>query len=156
MRLFDFVLLSQVFITGVMAQTAATTPPQDSASGLTISHSGARPVVAGSSKFFTGSAKVEQLFRANAPSRVSGGVVSFAPGARTAWHTHPLGQTLIITAGTGRVQMDGGPIQVVHAGDVVIIPARVKHWHGAAPDASMSHMLFRTIWTVMLSIGLNP
>lgn len=97
-------------------------------------------MVAGSPKFFAGSAKVEQLFPADSPSRVSGGVVTFAPGARSAWHTHPLGQVLIITAGTGRVQMQGGPIQVVHAGDVVRIPAHVKHWHGAAPDSSMSHI----------------
>jgi 4-carboxymuconolactone decarboxylase len=83
---------------------------------------------------------VEQLFPVNAPSRVSGGIVTFAPGARSAWHTHPLGQVLIITAGTGRVQIEGGPIQVVHAGDVVIIPAHVKHWHGAPPDYSMSHI----------------
>jgi len=140
MRIFNFVLLSQVFISGAVAQTAVTTPPQNLAAGLAISHAGVRPIVAGSSKYFTGSAKVEQLFPANAPSRVSAGIVTFAPGARTAWHTHPLGQALIITAGTGRVQMDGGLIQVVHAGDVVIIPAHVKHWHGAAPDASMSHI----------------
>jgi quercetin dioxygenase-like cupin family protein len=140
MRIFNFVLLSQVFISGAVAQTTVTTPPQNLAAGLAISHAGVRPIVAGSSKYFTGSAKVEQLFPANAPSRVSAGIVTFAPGARTAWHTHPLGQALIITAGMGRVQMDGGLIQVVHAGDVVIIPAHVKHWHGAAPDASMSHI----------------
>ncbi len=140
MRIFNLVLLSPILFTGAMAQTSTTTPPPDPAAGLTVSHAGVRPVVAGPSKFFTGSAKVEQLFPVKAPSRVSGGIVTFAPGARTAWHTHPLGQVLIVTAGTGRVQMDGGPIQVVHAGDVVIIPAHVKHWHGAAPDASMSHI----------------
>ena len=131
------VLTSLAFVTG-FAQAPATTP--DTTKGFVISHAGIRPVVEGSPKFFTGSAKVEQLFPADAPSRVSAGIVTFSPGARSAWHTHPLGQVLIITAGTGRVQMQGGPIQVVHAGDVVIIPAHVKHWHGAAPDSSMSHI----------------
>jgi 4-carboxymuconolactone decarboxylase len=131
------VLTSLAFVTG-FAQAPTTTP--DTPKGFIISHAGTRPVVEGSPKFFTGSAKVEQLFPANAPSRVSAGIVTFSPGARSAWHTHPLGQVLIITAGTGRVQMQGGPIQVVHAGDVVIIPAHVKHWHGAAPDSSMSHI----------------
>lgn len=138
MKSLRFVMLAPlVFVTG-FAQSPATTP--DASKSLAISHAGVRPVVDGSPKFFTGTAKVEQLFPANAPSRVSAGIVTFAPGARSAWHTHPLGQVLIITAGTGRVQMDGGPIQVVHAGDVVIIPAHVKHWHGAAPDSSMSHI----------------
>jgi quercetin dioxygenase-like cupin family protein len=140
MRIFVLPLLSQLVMVGAFAQAPTATPTPDANKGLTISHAGVRPVVDGSPKFFTGSAKVEQLFPANAPSRVSGGIVTFAPGARSAWHTHPLGQVLIITAGTGRVQMEGGPIQVVHAGDVVIIPAHVKHWHGAAPDSSMSHI----------------
>jgi 4-carboxymuconolactone decarboxylase len=125
------------FVTG-FAQTATTTP--EPTKGLIISHAGIRPIVDGSPKFFTGSAKVEQLFPASAPSRVSAGIVTFSPGARSAWHTHPLGQVLIITAGKGRVQIEGGPIQVVHAGDVVVIPPNVKHWHGAAPDSSMSHI----------------
>ncbi|SEC42447.1 (R)-mandelonitrile lyase [Terriglobus roseus] len=125
-----------VFVTG-FAQSPA---PPDASKSLAISHAGVRPVVDGSPKFFTGTAKVEQLFPASAPSRVSAGIVTFSLGARSAWHTHPFGQVLIITAGTGRVQMEGGPIQVVRAGDVVTIPAHVKHWHGAAPDASMSHI----------------
>jgi quercetin dioxygenase-like cupin family protein len=140
MRIFNLALLSPLLLTGALAQTTTAAPAPTATLGLTISHAGVRPVVDGSTKFFTGSAKVEQLFPVNAPSRVSGGIVTFAPGARSAWHTHPLGQVLIITAGTGRVQMEGGPIQVVHAGDVVIIPAHVKHWHGAAPDSSMSHI----------------
>ena len=140
MRIFNLALLSLLLLTGAFAQTTTATPTLTATPALTISHDEARPVVAGSAKFFTGSVKVEQLFPVNAPSRVSGGMVTFAPGARSAWHTHPFGQVLIITAGTGRVQMEGGPIQVVHAGDVVIIPAHVKHWHGAAPDSSMSHI----------------
>jgi len=140
MRIFNLALLSPLLLTGALAQTTTATPPPAATAGLTISHAGVRPVVAGSPKFFTGSAKVEQLFPVNPPSRVSGGIVTFAPGVRSAWHTHPLGQVLIITAGTGREQREGGPIQVVHAGDVVIIPAHVKHWHGATPDSSMSHI----------------
>jgi 4-carboxymuconolactone decarboxylase len=131
-------LLAPLVLVKGFAQAPTTMP--DTPKGLTISHAGVRPVVDGSPKFFTGSVKVEQLFSANAPSRVSAGIVTFSPGARSAWHTHPLGQVLIITAGTGRVQMEGGPIQVVHAGDVVIIQAHVKHWHGAAPESSMSHI----------------
>ena len=140
MRIFNLALLSPLVLTGAVAQSNTATLPLTATSSLTISHAGVRPVVVGSPKFFTGSAKVEQLFPVNPPSQVSGGIVTFAPGARSAWHTHPLGQVLIITAGTGRVQIEGGPIQVVHAGDVVIIPAHVKHWHGAAPDSSMSHI----------------
>jgi quercetin dioxygenase-like cupin family protein len=132
------VMLAPLVFGTVFAQPSSTAP--DASKGLAISHGGERPVVDGSPKFFTGSAKVEQLFPADPPSRVSAGIVTFSPGARSAWHTHPFGQILIITAGTGRVQMEGGPIQVVHAGDVVTISAHLKHWHGAAPDASMSHI----------------
>jgi 4-carboxymuconolactone decarboxylase len=120
------------------SQNAAT--PAKAASGLAISHAGARPIVAGSTKTFTGEVKVEQLFPADAPSRVSGGTVTFSAGARTNWHTHPFGQILLITAGTGRVQMEGGPVQDVRVGDVVRIPAHTKHWHGAAPNSSMTHI----------------
>ena len=100
----------------------------------------AHAVTQGSPKFFTGTVKVEQLFAEDAPSRVSGGIVTFVPGSRTAWHTHPFGQILLITGGKGRVQMEGGPIQEVQAGDVVHIPPHVKHWHGADPDSSMTHI----------------
>lgn len=120
--------------------TATAVPTNAHGVGLAISRAGSRPVTPGPAKFFTGSAKVEQLFPADAPSRVSGGVVTFAPGARSAWHTHPFGQILLITAGNGRVQMEGGPVQEVHAGDVVRIPPHVKHWHGAAPNSSMTHI----------------
>lgn len=89
---------------------------------------------------FTGVARVERLFGAVDPARASGGLVHFEAGARTHWHTHPLGQTLIVTAGVGRVQHWGGPIQEIRQGDVVRIPPNVKHWHGASPDAAMSHI----------------
>jgi 4-carboxymuconolactone decarboxylase len=89
---------------------------------------------------FTGSARVEMLFEALDPSNASGGSVTFEPGARTAWHSHPRGQILIITAGTGRVQRWGDAIEEIRSGDVVRIPAGEKHWHGASPQASMTHI----------------
>jgi 4-carboxymuconolactone decarboxylase len=105
-----------------------------------ISREASRPVTQGTSERFTGTAKIISLFSANAPSRVTGGQVSFEPGARTAWHSHPLGQTLIVTAGTGRIQFWGGAIQEIRAGDVVSIPPATKHWHGASPGSSMTHL----------------
>lgn len=90
--------------------------------------------------YFTGSVQIDAPFQGSAPARVSGARVAFAPGARTAWHTHPLGQTLIVTAGTGRVQRWGDPVDEMQTGDVVWIPPGQKHWHGAAPGASMTHL----------------
>jgi 4-carboxymuconolactone decarboxylase len=84
--------------------------------------------------------RIDPLIQANAPSRLSGAYVTFDPGARTAWHTHPLGQTLIVTAGAGRVQRWGGPVEEIRQGDVVRIPPGVKHWHGASPNAAMTHI----------------
>lgn len=91
-------------------------------------------------EYFTGTARVERLFSAVEPARASGGLVHFEAGARTNWHTHPLGQVLIVTAGVGRVQHWGGPIQEIRQGDTVRIPPNVKHWHGASPAAAMSHI----------------
>ena len=107
---------------------------------LQISRAGTRPVEAAPSQNFSGTATVEMLYLPAAPERTSIGMVNFKPGARTAWHTHPLGQTLVITAGVGRVQRWGGAVQEVRAGDVIHIPPNVKHWHGAAPTAAMTHM----------------
>ena len=107
---------------------------------LVISRSASRPVRPAPAQNFTGSVQVEMLFEAVDPSHASGGSISFEPGARTAWHSHPRGQVLIITAGTARVQRWGDPIEEVRAGDVVRIPAGQKHWHGAAPHASMTHL----------------
>ena len=111
-----------------------------SAQSLVITRGGSRPVRPAPAQNFTGDAKVEMLFEAIDPSHASGGTVTFEPGARTAWHAHPRGQILIITAGTGRVQRWGDPIEEVRAGDVVRIPADQKHWHGASPQASMTHI----------------
>ncbi len=107
---------------------------------VTVSKAGSRQVTQVPAENFTGVARVERLFGAVEPQRASGGLVHFEVGARTHWHAHPLGQTLIVTAGVGRVQHWGGPIQEIRQGDVVRIPPNVKHWHGASPDAAMSHI----------------
>jgi 4-carboxymuconolactone decarboxylase len=107
---------------------------------LQFSRAGSRSAVQAPAQYFSGRAEVEMLFTPTGPDRTSAGSVSFAPGARTAWHTHPLGQTLVVTAGVGRVQRWGGPIETIRAGDVVRIPPGVKHWHGAAPDSAMTHL----------------
>lgn len=107
---------------------------------VVVSRAGTRPVAQAPATNFTGVARVEMLFGATDTTRASGGMVTFEPGARTAWHTHPRGQRLIVTAGTGRVQRWGGPVDEIREGDVVWIPPGVKHWHGAAPATSMTHL----------------
>lgn len=99
-----------------------------------------RPSMKGPDDWFTGTVRVDPLFQANLPARTSGAAVTFEPGARTAWHTHPIGQTLIVTVGVGRVQREGGPIEEIHPGDVVFFPAGEKHWHGASPTIAMTHI----------------
>ncbi|MFD1882174.1 cupin domain-containing protein [Paracoccus pacificus] len=99
-----------------------------------------RPAQDGPADWFTGAVTVKPLLQTEPPARAAGALVTFQPGARTAWHTHPLGQTLIVTAGTGLVQRDGGPIHRIEPGDVVWFAPGEKHWHGAAPDAAMSHI----------------
>ena len=107
---------------------------------MQIKRSGSQPSQVGPEDWFTGRVRVDPLHSAPAPARVAAAHVTFEPGARTAWHTHPLGQTLIVTQGMGRVQRWGGPIQEIRPGDVVWIPPGVKHWHGAAPSNGMSHI----------------
>lgn len=110
------------------------------AQDITVSRAGSQPPQQGPAENFTGTVRVERLFGAAEPSRVTGGLVTFEAGARTAWHTHPLGQTLIVTAGVGRVQHWGGAVQEIRKGDTVRIPPNVKHWHGASPGSSMAHI----------------
>lgn len=107
---------------------------------IRIMRSGSQPSRQGPAENFTGSVRVDPLFQPSAPARASGSLVTFEPGARTAWHTHPLGQILIVTAGTGRVQRWGDPVEEIRQGDVVWIPPGQKHWHGAAPKSSMAHI----------------
>jgi len=106
---------------------------------MEIKRSGSQPSGKGPADWFTGTVRIDPLFSAPAPARVVGASVTFEPGARTAWHTHPLGQTLIVTAGCGRVQRRGGPIEEIRPGDVIWIPPGEKHWHGAAATA-MTHI----------------
>ncbi|MBV7482190.1 cupin domain-containing protein [Bordetella sp. BOR01] len=107
---------------------------------IKVTPAGTQPSSAGGEQNFTGSVRVDSRFQATAPARVGGGIVTFEPGARTAWHTHPLGQTLIVTAGVGRVQKWDDAVQEIRPGDIVWIPPGVKHWHGASPTMGMSHI----------------
>jgi len=107
---------------------------------MDITRSGSQPSGKAPAEYFTGAVRIDPLFQAPDPARVVGSSVTFEPGARTAWHTHPLGQTLIVTAGCGRVQRWGGLIEDIHPGDVIWFPPGEKHWHGAAPTTAMTHI----------------
>lgn len=107
---------------------------------MEVRRSGSQPSTRGAAEYFTGNVRIDPLFEAPDPARVFCISVTFEPGARTAWHAHPLGQTLIVTAGCGRVQSWGGPIEEIRPGDVVWIPPGEKHWHGAAPTTAMTHI----------------
>ena len=109
-------------------------------SDMDIKNPGETPSVQGPSDWFTGTVRIDSLFNHDEPSRLSGASVTFEPGARTAWHTHPYGQTLLITSGFGWVQREGGPIEEVRPGDIVWFPPNEKHWHGASPKTAMSHI----------------
>ena len=118
----------------------ASTASAQSGQMITVTRVGSQPSSAGSANNFTGSVRVDSRFQASAPARVGGGIVTFEPGARTAWHTHPLGQTLYITSGCGWVQSEGGPVREVRPGDIVQIPPKVRHWHGASAGEAMAHL----------------
>ena len=107
---------------------------------MNVQHPGSQPSAKGSDEYFTGTVRIDPLFAAAEPSRISAGVVTFEPCARSAWHTHPLGQRLIVTAGCGRVQRWGGPIEEIRPGDVIWFPPGEKHWHGATTTTAMTHI----------------
>src|SRR5208283_3197012 len=107
---------------------------------MEIKHSGSQPSAKGPADYFAGSVRIDTPFKGSAPARVGGAIVTFEPGARTAWHTHPLGQTLIITYGYGWAQREGGPIEDIRPGDVVWFAPGEKHWHGATPTTAMTHI----------------
>ncbi len=107
---------------------------------MDIKKNGSQPSATGPSDWFSGTVRIDSRFQAEEPARVGGATVTFEPGARTAWHTHPLGQTLIVTAGCGWAQHDGGPIEVIHPGDIVWFPPGEKHWHGATATTAMTHI----------------
>jgi quercetin dioxygenase-like cupin family protein len=143
-RLFDYRMLNKP------EQAAATIPNSGSVPNtsrnmqrrhtMEIKRSGSQPSVKGPADWFTGTVRLDPLFQAEDPARATGASVTFEPGARTAWHTHPLGQILIVTAGCGRAQHDGGPIEAIRPGDVIRFQPGEKHWHGAAPTTSMTHI----------------
>jgi quercetin dioxygenase-like cupin family protein len=127
--------------------TAETNSPSTERkdSKMEIKRIGSQPPSKGPADWITGTVRIDPLFEAKAPARASGGNVTIEPGARTAWHTHPLGQTSIVTAGCGRVQRDGGPIEEIHLGDVVQFASNAKHWHGAAPTTAVTHIAIQEV-----------
>ena len=112
----------------------------DENKGVRVTRVGSQPSVQGAAEYFTGRVRVDGLFQADAPARVGGGTVTFEPGARTAWRTHPLGQMLIVIAGVGYVQQEGQPRQEIRPGDTVWIAPNVRHWHGATATTGMTHI----------------
>ncbi len=141
----------RVFLNTAGAAIVATTArdaPSDALAPFTpieetvmeITRVGSVASARGPAEWFTGTVRIDRLFSPHAPARAAGASVTFEPGARTAWHTHPLGQTLIITSGCGRVQKEGGPVEEVRPGDVVWFSPGEKHWHGASPTAAMTHI----------------
>ena len=123
------------------ATAAQAAPPTTQRNGaMHITRAGSQPSTKGPADWFTGTVRIDPLFTAPAPARAAGATVTFEPGARTAWHRHPLGQTLIVVSGFGRVQREGGPVEEIRPGDVVWIPAGERHWHGASPATAMTHI----------------
>jgi quercetin dioxygenase-like cupin family protein len=119
---------------------ATSTASAQSDQAITVTRAGSQPSTVGGAENFTGTVRVDSRFKGTGLARISGGTVTFEPGARTAWHTHPLGQTLIVTHGVGLVQHWDGDVQEIRSGDTVWIPPGVKHWHGAAPTSGMTHI----------------
>ena len=107
---------------------------------MEIKRAGSQPSGKGPADWFTGAVRIDPLFGPSEPARTGGALVTFEPGARTAWHIHPLGQTLIVASGVGLVQREGGPVEEIRPGDVVWFPPGEKHWHGAGPTTAMSHI----------------
>jgi quercetin dioxygenase-like cupin family protein len=112
---------------------------------MEITRAGSQPSTKGPDDWFTGMVRIDPLFQPKDPARAAAAIVTFEPGARTAWHTHPLGQTLIITSGVGFVQREGGVIEEVRPGDVIWFPPGLKHWHGAPPTTAMTHIAIQEV-----------
>lgn len=129
-----------VFLQASMLPEDKSTPTPTEDAIMKISHNGSRPSNKGPADWFTGAVRIDMLFQPEAPARTSAATVTFDPGARTAWHTHPLGQTLIVTSGLGWAQCEGGPVEEIRPGDVVWFPPGVRHWHGASASVAMSHI----------------
>jgi quercetin dioxygenase-like cupin family protein len=127
-------------VPALLRAQAGTSSTQNHQSNMEIKRSGSQPSTQGPAEYFTGTVRIDPLFQPSAPARALGVSVTFEPGARTAWHTHPLGQTLIVTAGCGWAQHWGGPIEEIRPGDVVWFPPGEKHWHGATPTTALTHI----------------
>ena len=140
MKILAVTLISLSLFASVASHAQTSTTKAPTSSLIKIVRSASLQSNKGSAQYFTGSVQVQQLFPANDPSRTTGGKVTFEAGARSAWHTHPFGQILIVTEGTGWIQQWGGPIEAIRKGDVIWIPAGVKHWHGATPNTAMTHI----------------
>jgi quercetin dioxygenase-like cupin family protein len=155
MRLLSATTLSLCLVASAAAQAQSDRcTPQDeaipvalcqSSTVISIARSGSQPSAKGPAEYFAGNVRIDAPFQGSSPARVSGGTVTFVPGARSDWHTHPLGQALIVTAGVGLVQQWGSPTQDMKSGDVVWIPPGVKHWHGASPATGMTHIAVNEI-----------
>ena len=124
----------------LMSPLAANAADAPSGAAMSIVRNGEQASIMGAPANFVGAARIDPLFPARSPSRVSAGYVTFQPGARSMWHTHPLGQTLVVTSGTGWIQQAGGEKQAIKPGDVIWTPPGVKHWHGATSTTGMTHM----------------
>lgn len=120
---------------------------------LRAGHAPSRP---GSAEWFTGRVRIDPLFNPGDPARVQGALVTFEPGARTSWHSHPLGQTLIVTAGIGRAAREGGPVEEICPGDVIIFAPGERHWHGAAPQTAMTHIAIHEVSDGKVVDWLDP
>jgi quercetin dioxygenase-like cupin family protein len=132
--------MKQLIATASIIGLVATGALADNATSVHVTPAGTQASVAGPVDFFTGAVRIDAPFKGTGMARIGGATVTFEPGARTAWHTHPLGQTLIVTAGAGWVQQWEGKTQEIRSGDTVWIPPGVKHWHGASPRSGMSHI----------------
>ncbi len=144
-RVLTSLLLPSLLFAGAGSATAqGPARPGDGsrhgAATMVITRKADRTTIAGPAEWFTGTVTITGQFQRSAPSRVGGAIVHFEPGARTAWHTHPLGQTLIVTEGVGWTQVEGGDVVEFHAGDQLWCPADRKHWHGATPTSAMTHI----------------
>jgi len=137
----DASALAALTVGAIFAKAEAPRLATDQGNGaMEIKRNGSQPSSKGSAEYFTGTVRIDPLFQTPAPARAAGASVTFEPGARTAWHTHPLGQTLIVTAGFGRAQRAGGPVEDIRPGDVVWFAPGEKHWHGASPETAMTHI----------------
>ena len=130
---------ASIFMAFMRGQTIASLNDREDTK-MEIKRSGSQASIEGPAEWFTGKVWIDPMFQASAPAQATAAGVTFEPGARTAWHTHPLGQHLIVTAGCGWVQREGGPVEEIRPGDVVWFPPGAKHWHGASPTTAMSHI----------------